>query len=129
MIFNEDGSQYQCLACDGTGTTADPEPCGACDMEGCHRCDDGWHTTCRDCDEGWVDCDRGYSSVRSAADLVEYFQQHAGGAPEHGTVIVFEGEHVGDGCDGEPLAVPTRVVETLTWTQFAAKHLQQEGVA
>ena len=126
MTFNEDGSQYQCLACDGTGTTADPEPCGTCDMEGCHRCDDGWHTTCHDCDEGWVDCDRGYSCTRSAADLAEYLRQHAGGAPAdtHGTVIVIAGEHVGDGCDGEPLAVPTRIVERLTWTQFAAKHLR-----
>lgn len=128
MIFNEDGSQYQCLACDGTGTTADPEPCGTCDMEGCHRCDDGWHTTCRDCDEGWVDCDRGYSSVRSAEELADYFQEHAKGAPadDHGHVVVFEGEHVGDGCDGEPLAVPTRIVERLTWSAFAAKHLHKE---
>lgn len=56
-----------------------------------------------------------------------FFRFHQ--ADDHRHVVVFEGEHVGDGCDGEPLTVPTRVVETLTWTQFAAKHLQQEGVA
>lgn len=89
---------------------------------------DGTTYRCPACDEGWVDCDRGYSSVRSAEELADYFQEHAKGAPadDHGHVVVFEGEHVGDGCDGEPLAVPTRIVERLTWSAFAAKHLHKE---
>lgn len=137
--FSADGTTYRCPACDGTGEDRTEPVCERCDGTGdddgytCRRCGGtGEDTECHDCDGGgWAACDRGYSCTRSAEELADYFQQHAGGAPadDHGHVVVFEGEHVGDGCDGEPLAVPTRVVETLTWTQFAAKHLQQEGVA
>jgi hypothetical protein len=30
-------------------------------------------------------------------------------------VVVFEGEQVGTGWDGEPLAVPSGVVEVIAW--------------
>jgi hypothetical protein len=56
-------------------------------------------------------------------DLIAYFGAERGGAPteDAGRVIVFEGQHIGTGFDGEPLAVPTEVVETLTWSEFIAR--------
>src|SRR5690606_16785198 len=63
--------------------------------------------------------------------LREYFEVHACGAPgdHHGEVIVFEGEHVGQGDDGEPLAVPTRVVDRLPWSAYDANSIIREEVS
>ena len=89
---------------------------GACGHE-----DDG---ECEHCEcPGWTDCERGYSCTWEPGDLIDYIRTHQAGDPAdtHGTVYVFEGEHTGDGTDGEPLAVPSRVVRTLTWSQMLAE--------
>jgi hypothetical protein len=83
--YSADGSQAECLSCDGTG-----EWCGE---------------TCPDCSgEGWEDQDYGYSCCWSAQDLVAYFRQHllsgADDTPGEGEVIVLAGEQTGNGCDG-----------------------------
>ena len=36
-------------------------------------------------------------------------------------VVVFEGTRVGDGFDGEPLAVPTRIIEEVPWSEFRTR--------
>ena len=66
----------------------------------------------------------GYSCCWSPEDLRSYFEVHACGAPgdHHGEVIVFEGEHVGQGDDGEPLAIPTRVVDRLPWSGVRSQY-------
>ncbi|MFJ3839490.1 hypothetical protein ACIPY6_28840 [Streptomyces sp. NPDC090054] len=97
-----DGSQTECLTCDGTGEL-DGEPCSD-----------------RDCEEGWTDCVAGYSCCASADELIAYL----GGRGEPGaddTVVVFEGRQVDTGFDGEPTAVPERVIETLIWPDFVAR--------
>ena len=132
--FTPDGSQYECPSCGGTGVDYSAPICARCDGTGddddgypCRRCGgSGEDVECHDCDgEGNRDCDPGYSCCWSPVELVDYFQRHAGGAPDdsHGEVVVFEGEHVGQGDDGEPLAIPTRVVDRLPWSEFAAKYL------
>lgn len=129
--FTEDGSSYTCIACDGTGEQ-DPEIHDACDGEGCHHCEDGMITECGDCDgEGTIDCDRGYSCAWDATGLVEYFaQQHLPLTSDTsnimGTVYVFEGEYTGNGCDGEPLAVPTRIIETITVAELVKRAEAEE---
>jgi hypothetical protein len=120
--FTADGTAYTCVACDGTGEAA-PEVHQACDGTGCRGCDDGIVSERADCDgEGTIDCDRGYSCCASAADLLAYFAARFITAEEMdqtGTVYVFEGEPHGEGIEGEPLVVPTRVLKTLTWTELA----------
>lgn len=133
--FTPDGSQYECPSCDGTGDNHIDPACRHCDGTGedtttCYHCDGtGEDTDCRDCDgTGLMDANPGYSCCWSPEDLQTYFEVHACGAPgdHHGEVIVFEGEHVGQGDDGEPLAIPTRVVDRLPWSEFAAKYLREE---
>jgi hypothetical protein len=102
--FSADGSRYKCRTCDGTGT-AYGEPCDA-------RCDDGW-----------LYADPGYSCCETAADLLDYFDQH-GIAADDDPVVVFEGERVGTGFDGEPLAVPTG---DIRWTTIGALRAQATG--
>lgn len=61
----------------------------------------------------------GYSCCYSAEDLIAYFARH--GEPlGDDTVVVFEGQRVGTGFDGEPLAVPTGAVRHTTWAEFVA---------
>jgi hypothetical protein len=98
---SEDGSQSKCHACDGDGEY-DGEPCDDCDGD------------------GWVDCVRGYSCCWDAESLIDYFTDH--GEPNGEQVIVFEGRHTANGFDGEPCAVPSKVIETLTWEKFVARH-------
>lgn len=126
--FTEDGSAYTCTACDGTGEQA-PEIHESCDGEGCRGCDDGMVTECGDCDgEGTIDCERGYSCCEDAAALVSYFtQQHVTVTDDMGPVVVFEGEYSGNGDDGEALAVPTRIVETLTWSELVKRAEAEES--
>lgn len=101
--FSADGSQSECLTCDGTGQYADAE---------CEECDG----------EGWQDCARGYSSCWTAEDLRAYMATHLGEiSDDEGRVIVFEGNHVGDGFDGEPLAIPARIIEEITWTELTGR--------
>lgn len=93
--FSEDGSQSRCCHCDGSGEAFGEE--------------------CKNCNgEGWEDCLQGYSCCDSAEELLEYFQKH-GHTNDDTPVVIFEGEYVGNGFDGEPLAVPTKVVR---WTTF-----------
>lgn len=114
--FTPDGTKYRapsslyylCDTCqDDTGA------CGHEDEGDCENCE---------C-PGWADCERGYSCCEDAEDLIAYIREHQAGDPDdsHGTVYVFEGEHTGNGTDGEPLAVPTRIVETLSWSQLVAR--------
>jgi hypothetical protein len=96
--FTADGSQYECRACDGTGEFLDDR--------------------CPDCSgEGVIDADRGYSCCGSASELVEYFDWHCP-ADDSDPVVEFDGEHVGNGLDGEPLVVPTAVVRWTTIGQL-----------
>lgn len=128
--FIDDGSAYTCLACEGTGE-GDPREHRACDGRGCWFCNDtGQVEHCPDCDgEGTIDCDRGYSCCASAEDLIGYFAARyvtAERMDQGGTVYVFEGEVHGACIEGEPLVVPTRVRETMTWSELlerAQKHV------
>lgn len=98
--FSADGSQTQCRACDGTSTYAGM-PCEACGGE------------------GWEDCVPGYSCCQSAEDLITYMNAHAGELDtDEGRVIVFEGVQVDTGFDGEPTAVPEKIIKELTWSEF-----------
>lgn len=126
--FTQDGTAFTCHTCEGAGDQA-PEIHEACDGEGCHNCDDGMITECGDCDgTGFVDCERGYSCYEDAAELITYIRERAGEPRDDwGAVIVFEGEMVGNGTDGEPLVVPTRVVETLTWSELVKRTEAEEN--
>ncbi|MGW8851567.1 hypothetical protein ACWGNE_27785 [Streptomyces xiamenensis] len=99
---SKDGSQTECRECDGSGESFG-ERCGSCDGQ------------------GWEDCVPGYSCAASVAELLEYFDR-PGMQPHHETVIAFEGRRVDTGFDGEPTAVPTRIVQEWTWEQFVAEH-------
>lgn len=94
---SEDGSQTECPVCDGTGKV------------GGYECDNG-------CDEGWEDCMQGYSCCDSADELLAYFARHGEPTPDE-PVVIFEGVRVGNGPDGEPLAIPTGGVR---WTTYGA---------
>ena len=94
--YNAAGDRYECSNCDATGI-AYGEPCG-------------------DCNNGWIDCQPGYSACHSAAELLEYFDQHCK-ADDIDPVVIFDGEHVGNGCDGEPLVIPINVIR---WTTIGA---------
>lgn len=127
---SQDGSQHTCTGCLVEPGRADA-PCPGCDGYGwdCGRCEGTGHAECDRCDgTGIEDASRGYSCCTSAAELLAYFRQHAGG-DMHGddwTVIAFEGEPWGWGADGEPLVVPTRVVVTLSWGQLMALAEEEE---
>jgi hypothetical protein len=101
-VYSADGSQTQCGECDGAGQL----PYGPC--ESCSG-------------EGWHDAARGYSGCYTAEDLLAYMAQH-GSPADTDEVIVFEGQRMGEGFDGEPLVVPTRIVRRLTWAAFKAMH-------
>ena len=58
----------------------------------------------------------------TAEELVRYFTHAARDAAEDDDkVVVFEGTRVGDGFDGEPLAVPTRIIEEVPWSEFRTR--------
>ncbi|MFB4197747.1 hypothetical protein [Streptomyces carpaticus] len=99
---SEDGSQTECRDCDGSGDLAG-EPCTICGGE------------------GWEDSVPGYSCAASPEALLAYFDR-PGMEPWGETVIAFEGRQVDTGFDGEPTAVPTRVLQTWTWEEFVAAH-------
>lgn len=121
---SQDGSQHKCPGCLDQPGRSDA-PCPGCDGYGwsdCGRCDGTGYAECDRCDgTGIEDAARGYSCCTSASELVAYMRQHAGGDmpdDDHWQVVVFTGEQWGWGADGEPLVVPTRVLETLTWGQL-----------
>jgi hypothetical protein len=55
--------------------------------------------------------------------LIAYFAHPSRGEPhdDDGRVIVFIGEAAGTGFDGEPLVVPTSVVEVMSWSRFLTR--------
>lgn len=124
-----DGTQTYCVPCDGTGKGT--RNCPACDgcgwdaggFERCSRCDGtGVLDECESCDgEGVHDCQRGYSCFSDPQTLIEYFKKRPGTVENDDPVVIFEGEYYGAGFDGEDLAVPTRVVEEMTWAEFRAR--------
>lgn len=102
--FAESGDRYECRTCDATGT-----------WEG---------ETCPDCDgEGMLDADPGYSCCETAEDLLAYFDQHST-ADADDPVVVFDGQQVGAGIDGEPLAIPTSVIR---WTTIGTLRKEVEA--
>ncbi|MFJ6215081.1 hypothetical protein ACIQGZ_17355 [Streptomyces sp. NPDC092296] len=123
-----DGSGAWCLSCDGTGK--DWRPCPRCDEDPdhtptCEHCDgQGAIDECATCDgTGWEPCVHGYSCTENPEDLLAYFaERHMTSMLTGEPVVVFEGQQVDTGCDGEPTAIPTRVIETLTWSEFTARH-------
>lgn len=130
---SEDGSRTQCMVCDGSGEGI--RDCPKChggfvtDQYGepvpCSRCnDDGVVDGCENCDgEGWLDCVRGYSCTYTPEELISYFTDPArSGTADGESVVVFEGWQEGTGFEGEPTAIPERIIETLTWEQFVARH-------
>ncbi|MGW7350918.1 hypothetical protein [Streptomyces sp. NPDC054784] len=132
---NTDGSQYECVPCDGTGDgTRDCPTCYGvgwlddCMQDRCTRCDGERRLDdCENCDgDGWLDCTRGYSSFEDPDTLIDYFTEVARDVcAVDVTVVIFEGRQADFGLDGEPTAVPTRIVETLTWDAFLARHQQE----
>lgn len=71
----------------------------------------------------WVAPDRGYSVAPSAKSLVDYIEFNAGGeVAEVHDILVFTGEQVGTGLDGEPLVIPDvdGVLGRLKWGEFTA---------
>ena len=135
---SSDGSQYECIVCDGTGEGT--HDCTACGGGGytsefydtpCDTCrGDGIIDTCGNCDSGWIDCVRGYSCCYNPEQLIRYFTDpgRTGCAEITDQVIVFEGQQEDWGIDGEPTAVPQGISETLSWEEFVARH-QQEASA
>jgi len=104
-VRSNDGTQTECHDCAGTGREGAAEygdPCTTCDGT------------------GWEDALEGYSCCDTATDLVEYMRQH-GVMADDDRVIIFEGRRVGTGFDGEPLAVPARIIEETTWSEFLAR--------
>lgn len=124
--FSEDGSRTKCPTCEGTGEGS--RECPRCHgdydrMESCKRCEGaGGLNECEHCEgEGWHDCAPGYSCCWTAEDLIAYMTTHAGEPHDDcGVVIVFEGEQADTGFDGEPTAVPTKIIKEMTWTEFKA---------
>ena len=126
-----DGSQTECTVCAGVGKSS--SPCPTCDGRGyrdgdpdheCGTCDGtGDVDECDTCDgTGWQDALQGYSCCDTAEELVRYFTHAARDAAEDDDlVVVFEGTRVGDGFDGEPLAVPTRIIEEVPWSEFRTR--------
>lgn len=96
--FSTDGARYECRSCDGAGEFLGEK--------------------CNDCGgEGWIDAEAGYSCCESAAELLAYFDQHCP-ADDTDPVVVFDGEIVGTGLDGEPLVIPTTVIRWTTVGQL-----------
>lgn len=90
----------------------------------CTSCYEGDRDDCRICDgTGWEDALEGYSCCDTATELIEYFTTAARDSliGDDDKVIVFEGTRTGVGFDGEPLAVPTRIIEETTWSEFRTR--------
>ena len=69
---------------------------------------------------------RGYSSFDNPGKLIQYFEDR-GGVPDDATVVVFDGEWMGQGDDGEDLTVPSQVIRTMTWKEFADQYNQDDA--
>lgn len=65
-----------------------------------------------------ADFARGYSCTSSAEELFSYFASRIIPDNEDGKLVVFSGEEVGSGDDGEPLVVPDmKVVKWHLWSE------------
>ncbi len=95
--WSADGARNECTACSDLDDSR-PE-CAACDGT------------------GWQDAQYGYSCCWTASDLITYMDKH-GVVDDSDAVVIFEGEQVGSGFDGEPLAVPTGRIEWTTWGEL-----------
>ena len=104
---NGEAGRDECVPCNGTGDA----------IPGCEADDDGDCANCHG--DGWLEADRGYSCFADPAEMIEYGEGRMDVRANR--VIEFEGEQVGLGCDGEPLAVPSRVVRVITWDEFTAE--------
>ncbi len=69
---------------------------------------------------------RGYSSFDNPGKLIQYFEDR-GGVPDDATVIVFDGEWMGQGDDGEDLTVPSQVIRAMTWKEFSGQYNQDDA--
>ena len=118
-----DPSKSECQMCDsGEGEWTE---CDRCDGLGCDTCDQqGGTTECTNCEgAGWEDCIRGYSCFSTAESLLTYFTDRSRPTPAADeTVVIFDGWQADSGFDDEPTAVPERIIETLTWAEFVARH-------
>ncbi|GAA0719758.1 hypothetical protein Drose_06055 [Dactylosporangium roseum] len=103
--WSEDGTQTRCHECDGGALLGSI-------IDNCRTCDN----------TGWEDAQYGYSCCWSGADLIAYMDEH-GIVADDDQVVVFEGQRVGTGGDGEPLAVPTGQVR---WTTYGALRAGKE---
>jgi len=55
--------------------------------------------------------------------LLTYFTDRSRPTPAADeTVVIFDGWQADSGFDDEPTAVPERIIETLTWAEFVARH-------
>ncbi len=129
-----DGTQTICVACDGTGSGS--RPCPTCngagfdatsyDHQDCETCEGtGDVAGCISCEgEGAQDCQRGYSCFTDPQSLKDYFISggRSGVVGDDDKVIIFEGDYQGTGFDGEDLAVPTQIIEEMTWTEFLSRN-------
>lgn len=106
--LKDDITRYECVACDGTGESSGPDGFGSCPS-----CDG----------EGSREADRGYSCCTSPEDLMASARQMAWGSEPLAAarVVIFEGEQAGYGQDGEPLVIPSRTVQVMTWGEFTAE--------
>lgn len=69
---------------------------------------------------------RGYSCFANPGRLVQYFSARGGAKGEQ--VIVFAGDYIACGDDGEDLAIPGHVITTLSWEKFAAIFSSNETI-
>lgn len=105
---NGEAGHDMCVPCNGTGDA----------IPGCDADDDGNCASCHG--DGWLEAGRGYSCFASAREMIEY---GTGRLELDATrVIEFEGDYAGDGCDGEPLVIPSQVIRIMTWGEFAAEN-------
>jgi hypothetical protein len=107
----------RCTGCHGDGFTRDGDMCGDCVGAGFAA-----ETGCGDCDgTGLADCARGYSCCTTPEALADYFAVHGAPLPDS-TVVIFEGYQCGTGFDGEPLAIPGNVTQTMSWHEFTGQY-------
>jgi len=119
----------KCGVCKGTGVIEEPyrstcHSCGGAGGEDCH-CDGGTAryfrtVSCRYCKgTGEAIPLRGYSCCRTPEGLSNYFFLR-GGMHDSAPVVIFTGEEVGTGPDGEPLVVPAEFPRPrwITWGEM-----------
>ena len=95
--------------------------CGRCDGAGYVTRRDGSEAECSGCGgAGFVapEPEPGYSCCQSAEDLVRYFRGRIEPDDDE-PVVIFAGDIVGVGPDGEPLVIPAALPRPR-WTTYGA---------